>query len=86
MANPRKPNKKQHRQAQQHRQTRQGQQGAPARGQSSSQLAPRKKENTARKVFTVVICVVVALGLMLPITGIGVMSCSSSAIPEEATP
>jgi fatty acid desaturase len=41
--------------------------------------APQKKQqSTLRKVFTVIICVVVALGLMLPITGIGVMSCSST--------
>jgi uncharacterized protein HemX len=74
MASPRKSKKKQHRQS------------VSPKEQASQQVASRKKEGAVRKAFTVAICVVVALGLMLPITGIGVMSCSSAAVSQEILP
>ncbi|MDR3036830.1 MAG: hypothetical protein LBU31_00235 [Coriobacteriales bacterium] len=43
----------------------------------------KRQQGTMRKVFTVIICVVVALGLMLPITGLGVASCAASAPPAQ---
>jgi ABC-type Fe3+ transport system permease subunit len=73
--------KKQHRQAQQKKRGGQARQGSSSREQPSQQLGARKKQGTLRKVFTVVICVVVALGLSLPIAGIGVYSCSTA--PEQ---
>jgi ABC-type Fe3+ transport system permease subunit len=74
MASSHKPKKKQRRQS------------ASLKEQATQQVAARKKEGTVRKAFTVIICVVVALGLMLPITGIGVMSCSSAAVSQETLP
>ncbi|MDR0347625.1 MAG: hypothetical protein LBH56_04545 [Coriobacteriales bacterium] len=38
--------------------------------------AQKREQSRPRKIFTVIICVVVALGLMLPVAGIGVASCS----------
>ncbi|MDR1014653.1 MAG: hypothetical protein LBL86_06715 [Coriobacteriales bacterium] len=67
------------------RQTPQGGQGG--RSQSSGRPrpgTPQKGQNPVRKAFTVVICVVVALSLMLPVTGIGMASCSSSAQDQQA--
>ncbi|MDR1184373.1 MAG: hypothetical protein LBK67_06205 [Coriobacteriales bacterium] len=49
---------------------------------SSQQVeTPKKQQNTVRKAFTIVICVVVALSLMLPVAGLSATSCS----PTEAT-
>ena len=48
-------------------------------GQLTDSAAMRKQQQAkVRKIFTVVICVVVALGLMLPVAGIGFVSCSGS--------
>jgi cell division protein FtsL len=52
--------------------------------QPSQQIEPQKKQqNTVRKVFTIIICVVVALSLMLPVAGISVMSCSPTETPQS---
>jgi hypothetical protein len=45
--------------------------------QGASQVTPRK-------VFTIIICVLVALGLMLPVTGIGVASCASTLQDQQS--
>jgi ABC-type Fe3+ transport system permease subunit len=58
--------------AKQHRSKKQVQ----AAQQSASQLPQKRQQSSVRKAFTVVICVVVALGLMLPVAGIGAASCS----------
>jgi ABC-type Fe3+ transport system permease subunit len=52
-----------------------------SRPQQGSSL--KRPQSPMRKAFTVIICVVVALGLMLPVTGLGVASCSSSSPPAE---
>jgi hypothetical protein len=39
-------------------------------------MAKRGQQSTARKVVVTIICVILALALMLPIAGLGVMSCS----------
>jgi ABC-type Fe3+ transport system permease subunit len=52
--------------------------------QAPQQPAPlKKRQSSVRKAFTVVICVVVALGLMLPVAGIGVVSCSSTQDTQD---
>jgi len=50
--------------------------------------AQLKKERAAvtKRIFTIVICVVVALGLMLPIAGYGAISCSSQASSADQQP
>jgi hypothetical protein len=45
--------------------------------QNASQVTPRK-------VFTIIICVLVALGLMLPVTGFGVASCASTLQNQQS--
>jgi Flp pilus assembly protein TadB len=45
--------------------------------QKASQITPRK-------VFTIAICVLVALGLMLPVTGIGIASCSTTLQDQQS--
>jgi len=52
---------------------------APKTQQAAPTAAAIRKhqQSRTRRVFTVIICVVVALGLMLPVTGIGVASCSA---------
>jgi ABC-type Fe3+ transport system permease subunit len=51
--------------------------------QAVQPASTKRQQGTMRKVFTVIICVVVALGLMLPITGLGVASCAASAPPVQ---
>ena len=41
-----------------------------------------KQQSKVARFFTVAICVIVALGLMLPVAGIGAASCS--AAPTQA--
>ena len=43
---------------------------------TSSSAVPKRQQSRVRRVFTVVICVIVALGLMLPVAGLGFASCS----------
>lgn len=45
--------------------------------------AQKQKQGKVRKVFTIVICIVVSLGLMLPIAGIGAASCSTSVATQS---
>jgi ABC-type Fe3+ transport system permease subunit len=47
--------------------------------------AQKQKQGRVRKIFTVIICVVVALGLMLPIAGIGAASCSDTVGSQQGT-
>ncbi|MDR0350276.1 MAG: hypothetical protein LBH64_01845 [Coriobacteriales bacterium] len=49
----------------------------------AQQGTPKKEPFPVRKVFTVVICVLVALSLMLPVTGISMASCSSAAQTQQ---
>ena len=46
----------------------------------------KQQQSRTRRVFTVIICVVVALGLMLPVTGLGFASCSASLGDSSNTP
>ena len=39
--------------------------------------APKKKQSNTRRVFTIVISVIVVLGLMIPVAGIGFASCGA---------
>jgi predicted metalloprotease len=72
-------------QSNRNRQTQQaGPGGRPQAGSRPRQGTSQKGQNPVRKAFTVVICVVVALSLMLPVTGIGMASCSSSAQDQQA--
>jgi ABC-type Fe3+ transport system permease subunit len=45
--------------------------------------APKKQQNTVRKAFTIVICVVVALSLMLPVAGLSATSCSPTETQQS---
>jgi len=45
------------------------------RQSTSPKAMPPRQQSKVRRVFTVIICVIVALGLMLPATGLGVISC-----------
>jgi ABC-type Fe3+ transport system permease subunit len=56
--------------ARQHKSKKQAQPSQAAASQKD------QRQSRVRKAFTVVICVVVALGLMLPVAGLGVVSCS----------
>ena len=47
-----------------------------SRQATSPHVTPQKQQSGVRRFFTVVICVIVALGLMLPTAGIGFASCS----------
>jgi ABC-type Fe3+ transport system permease subunit len=47
--------------------------------------AQKEKQGRVKKIFTVIICVVVALGLMLPIAGIGATSCSAQVSDEQGS-
>jgi ABC-type Fe3+ transport system permease subunit len=51
----------------------------PAPQPNKPQPNKPQQQGRLRKAFTVIICVVVALGLMMPIAGIGVASCSGPA-------
>ncbi|MCL1847167.1 MAG: hypothetical protein FWF91_04295 [Coriobacteriia bacterium] len=59
-----------------------------SKGQSSSHNAatPRKEQSKSRRLFTIIICVVVALGLMLPVTGLGFASCSQRGDDPRGVP
>jgi hypothetical protein len=41
-------------------------------------MAKRQQQGTARKVMITIVCVVLALALMLPVAGLGVVSCSGA--------
>ena len=46
----------------------------------------KPQQGRLRKTFTVIICVVVALGLMMPIAGIGVASCAGPDTSSNGKP
>ena len=52
----------------------------------SSAATPRKQQSRTRRLFTVIICVVVALGLMLPVAGLGFASCSQNVDDPRGAP
>ena len=64
------------------------QSSAAPRGQQANPSAatPKGQQSRVRKVFTIIICVVVALGLMLPVTGLGVASCSQMVNTTQGAP
>jgi len=41
-----------------------------------SGVVPKRQQSRVGRVFTVIICVIVALGLMLPVAGLGFTSCT----------
>jgi cytochrome c-type biogenesis protein CcmH/NrfG len=54
-----------------------------ARAEQATAVQLKKERAIIRKrIFTVAICIIVALGLMLPIAGYGAISCSSQ--PAQA--
>jgi cell division protein FtsL len=54
------------------------------KSQASPQIeSPKKQQSTVRKAFTIVICVVVALSLMLPVAGLSVTSCSPTETQQS---
>jgi ABC-type Fe3+ transport system permease subunit len=61
-------------------------QAAASAQQKQEYLAAKKaKQGKVKRVFTVIICVVVALGLMLPIAGIGAASCSAPTVGQASS-
>jgi hypothetical protein len=45
---------------------------------------PKHGLSTTQKVILIVICVIFVLGMMLPMAGIGAVSCSSQEVQENA--
>jgi cell division protein FtsL len=68
--------------AKQHKST--AKQHGSKKPQPSQQIEPQKKQqSTVRKAFTIVICVVVALSLMLPVAGLSATSCSPTETQQS---
>jgi ABC-type Fe3+ transport system permease subunit len=70
--------------AQQHKSKKK--QTAAALQQKQEHVAAQKeRQGRVKRVFTIIICVVVALGLMLPMAGIGVASCAAPQVEQANT-